>query len=45
SGKSTRPSLMESNSSAQMGSNDVDDYQIPVTDANKISNVRAALTA
>ncbi|WP_135383034.1 copper homeostasis protein CutC [Vibrio tasmaniensis] len=45
SGKSTRPSLMESNSSAQMGSNDIDDYQIPVADANKISNVRAALTA
>ncbi|MFS1465163.1 copper homeostasis protein CutC [Vibrio lentus] len=45
SGKSTRPSLMESNSSAQMGSDDIDDYQIPVTDANKISDVRAALTA
>ncbi len=29
SGKSTRPSLMESNSNAQMGSDDIDDYQIP----------------
>ena len=45
SGKSTRPSLMESNSSAQMGSDDIDDYQIPVTDASKISSVRAALIA
>eukprot|EP00095_Tigriopus_kingsejongensis_P008150 maker-scaffold1872_size25940-snap-gene-0.1 protein:Tk08150 transcript:maker-scaffold1872_size25940-snap-gene-0.1-mRNA-1 annotation:"copper homeostasis protein" len=36
--KSTRPSLMESNSSAQMGSDDIDDDQIPVTDANKISD-------
>ncbi len=45
SGKSTRPSLMESNSSAQMGHDDVDDYQIPVTDAGKISAVRVALTA
>ncbi|MFA0155242.1 copper homeostasis protein CutC [Vibrio sp. 10N.261.46.A3] len=44
SGKSTRPSLMENNSSAQMGSDDIDDYQIPVTDASKISDVRAALT-
>ncbi|WP_299686705.1 copper homeostasis protein CutC [uncultured Vibrio sp.] len=43
SGKSTRPSLMESNSSAQMGSDDINDYQIPVTDASKISDVRAAL--
>ncbi|MGV2840380.1 copper homeostasis protein CutC, partial [Vibrio cyclitrophicus] len=43
SGKSTRPSLMENNSSAQMGSDDIDDYQIPVTDANKISDVREAL--
>ncbi|MCX2758908.1 copper homeostasis protein CutC [Vibrio sp. Sgm 22] len=45
SGKSTRPSLMENSSSAQMGSDDIDDYQIPVTDASKISDVRAALTA
>ena len=43
SGKSTRPSLMESNSNAQMGSDDIDDYQIPVTDASKISSVRGAL--
>lgn len=43
SGKSTRPSLMESNSNAQMGSDDIDDYQIPVTDASKISRVRGAL--
>ncbi|MEZ9792855.1 copper homeostasis protein CutC, partial [Vibrio splendidus] len=35
----------ESNSSAQMGSDDIDDYQIPVTDASKISSVRAALIA
>ncbi|WP_282597350.1 copper homeostasis protein CutC, partial [Vibrio crassostreae] len=45
SGKSTRPSLMKSNSNAQMGHDDVDDYQIPVTDASKISAVRVALTA
>ncbi|MEG3693944.1 copper homeostasis protein CutC [Vibrio coralliirubri] len=45
SGKSTRPSRMENSSSAQMGSDDIDDYQIPVTDASKISDVRAALTA
>ncbi|MEZ9701970.1 copper homeostasis protein CutC [Vibrio sp. 10N.261.46.E12] len=45
SGKSTRLSLMESNSNAQMGHDDVDDYQIPVTDAGKISDVRVALTA
>ncbi|MDN3700182.1 copper homeostasis protein CutC [Vibrio artabrorum] len=43
SGKSTRPSLMENNSKAQMGSDDIDDYQIPVTDTSKISAVRAAL--
>ncbi len=45
SGKSTRASLMENNSSAQMGSDDIDDYQIPVTDASKISDVRASLIA
>ena len=45
SGKSTRPSLMESNSNAQMGNDDIDDYQIPVTDASKISDVRASLIA
>ncbi|OEF85518.1 copper homeostasis protein CutC [Vibrio splendidus] len=45
SGKSTRSSLMENNSSAQMGSDNIDDYQIPVTDASKISDVRAALIA
>ena len=45
SGKSTRPSLMKNNSNAQMGHDDVDDYQIPVTDASKISAVRVALTA
>ena len=45
SGKSTRSSLMENNSSAQMGSDDIDDYQIPVTDSSKISDVRAALIA
>jgi copper homeostasis protein len=43
SGKSTRPSLMEKSSSAQMGNDNVDDYQIPVTDARKISDMRAAL--
>ncbi|MFA0080104.1 copper homeostasis protein CutC [Vibrio artabrorum] len=43
SGKSTRPSLMENNSKAQMGSDDIDDYQIPVTDTSKISALRAAL--
>ncbi|OED69065.1 copper homeostasis protein CutC [Vibrio splendidus ZS-139] len=43
SGKSTRPSLMEKSSSAQMGNDNVDDYQIPVTDAKKISDMRAAL--
>ncbi|MFA0194792.1 copper homeostasis protein CutC [Vibrio artabrorum] len=43
SGKSTRPSLMENNSKAQMGSDNIDDYQIPVTDTSKISAVRAAL--
>ena len=45
SGKSTRPSLMENNSSAHMGSGDIDDYQIPVTDSSKISDVRAVLIA
>ena len=45
SGKSTRPSLMENNSSAQMGNSDIDDYQVPVTDANKISDIKVALTA
>ncbi|WP_116870054.1 copper homeostasis protein CutC [Vibrio splendidus] len=45
SGKSTRASLMENNSSAQMGSDDIDDYQIPVTDASNISDVRASLIA
>ena len=43
SGKSTRPSLMEKSSSAQMGNDNVDDYQIPVTDARKISDMRAVL--
>ncbi|CAK1707630.1 copper homeostasis protein CutC [Vibrio crassostreae] len=43
SGKSTRPSLMKSNSNAQMGHDDVDDYQIPVTDASKISGVKTAI--
>ncbi|MGF1744259.1 copper homeostasis protein CutC [Vibrio minamisatsumaniensis] len=43
SGKSTRPSRMENNSKAQMGGDDIDDYQIPVTDTSKISAVRAAL--
>ena len=38
SGKSTRPSLMENNSSAQMGNSDIDDYQIPITDVSKISS-------
>ena len=44
SGKSTRASRMENSSSAQMGSDDIDDYQIPVTDANKVFDVRVALT-
>ncbi|KAB0460274.1 copper homeostasis protein CutC [Vibrio kanaloae] len=44
SGKSTRASLMENGSSAQMGSDDIDDYQIPVTDASKVFDVRFALT-
>ncbi|MGF1753524.1 copper homeostasis protein CutC [Vibrio makurazakiensis] len=45
SGKSTRPSVMNQSSSAKMGSDNVDDYQIPVTDINKISAIKAALSA
>ena len=44
SGKSTRPSLMETISDdVKMGSNSVDDFIIPVTDSNKIAAVVAAL--
>jgi len=44
SGKSTRPSLMElASDDVKMGSSDVDDYLIPITDSNKIAAVVTAL--
>lgn len=43
SGKSTRPSLMKQSSSAQMGSNDVDDYQIPVTSRTKVQSLKSSI--
>ena len=46
SGKSTRPSLMQSYaSSAHMGSADIDDFAIPVTAPEKIAAVLNALKA
>jgi copper homeostasis protein len=44
SAKSTRPSLMIRASQAKMGSNDVDDYLIPVTSSEKIQALKIAIT-